>query len=135
VNDGLTPKYMIGVAAALVGMHPQTLRLYESRGLVQPRRSAGGTRLYCDADLVRLRRIGVLTGELGLTLAGVERVLELEDTVSRLRDRVAQLESKLDAMEVHAERRVAEAHRSYRRELVLWRPPSQSLTHRRSTST
>ena len=73
------PRYMISVAADLVGMHPQTLRLYEAKGLVRPGRTPGGTRLYSEADLERLRLIQRLTTELGLNLAGVEQVLRLED--------------------------------------------------------
>ncbi len=73
------PRYMISVAADLVGMHPQTLRIYEAKGLVRPRRTPGGTRLYSDRDLERLRLIQRLTTELGLNLAGVEVVLRLED--------------------------------------------------------
>ena len=77
-----TPKYMIGVAAQLVGMHPQTLRLYETRGLITPRRTAGGTRLYSDADLARLRRVTELASGLGLSLQGAEYVLSLEDQLA-----------------------------------------------------
>ena len=106
-----SPRYMISVAAELVGMHPQTLRLYETRGLVRPRRTPGNTRLYSDADLERLRTVSRLTGELGLNLAGVERVLELEDEVAWLRARLARLE-----------RRVQAVHRQYRRDLVLYEP-------------
>ena len=73
------PRYMISVAAELVGMHPQTLRVYETKGLVRPRRTPGNTRLYSEADLERLRLIQRLTTELGLNLAGVETVLRLED--------------------------------------------------------
>ena len=91
-----TPKYMIGVAAALVGMHPQTLRLYEARGLVRPRRTPGGTRLYSDSDLERLGGIQRLTSELGLSLAGVEHVLALEDAVATLRKRITRLERELE---------------------------------------
>ena len=73
------PRYMISIAAELVGMHPQTLRIYEAKGLVRPRRTGGNTRLYSEADLERLREIQRLTSEMGLNLAGVERVLALED--------------------------------------------------------
>jgi MerR family transcriptional regulator/heat shock protein HspR len=125
-----TPKYMIGVAAQLVGMHPQTLRLYEAKGLVRPRRTPGGTRLYSDRDLSRLKRIQRLSAELGLTLLGIEHVLELEDTISRLRDRVAALESEMDAQEARAAQDVAAVHRSYRRDLVLWKPPGGALVRR-----
>ena len=109
------PRYMISVAADLVGMHPQTLRIYEQRGLVRPGRTAGNTRLYSDADVERLRLIQRLTSELGLNLAGVERVLHLEDELQRARRR-------LDRLELEMRTALAEVHRSYRRELVLYRP-------------
>jgi MerR family transcriptional regulator/heat shock protein HspR len=125
-----TPKYMIGVAASLVGMHPQTLRLYEARGLVSPRRTPGGTRLYSDRDLQRLKHIQRLSGELGLTLTGVEHVLALEDTIGALRDRVARLEAELDAQAARVASDMEAVHRSYRRELVLWKPPSRELSRR-----
>ena len=125
-----TPKYMIGVAAALVGMHPQTLRLYETRGLVQPRRTPGGTRLYSDADLERLAGIQRLTSELGLSLAGVEHVLLLEDTISTLSSRVARLERDLKRAEDQHQQDVAKIRASFRREVVVWQPPSQALERR-----
>ena len=111
------PIYMISVAAELVGMHQQTLRIYEAKGLVQPRRTPGNTRLYSERDLERLRVIQRLTTELGLNLAGVERVLQLEDELSRLRGRVERLEQEM-------RRAVEETHRTYRRDLV---PLSQSV--------
>src|SRR5207237_10808656 len=79
------PRYMISVAADLVGMHPQTLRIYESKGLIRPRRTAGNTRLYSETDIERLRLIQQLTNDLGLNLAGVEQVLQLQDEVQRMR--------------------------------------------------
>ena len=82
------PRYMISVAAEQVGMHPQTLRLYESKGLLRPGRTPGGTRLYSDADIERLRLIQRLTVELGLNHAGVDHVLRLEDELRRLRARM-----------------------------------------------
>ena len=82
MSDG--PRYMISVAAELVGMHQQTLRMYEAKGLVRPARTPGGTRLYSDRDLERLRVIQRLTTELGLNLAGVEHVLRLEDELRRM---------------------------------------------------
>ena len=112
------PLYMISVAAELVGMHPQTLRLYESKGLVRPSRTPGGTRLYSEADLERLRLIQRLTTDLGLNLAGVEQVLRLEDELRRMQARMNRLERELRA-------EIASVHRSYRRELVLYRPSSQ----------
>ena len=82
------PRYMISVAADLVGMHPQTLRIYEARGLVRPKRTAGNTRLYSERDLERLQLIQRLTTELGLNLAGVEQVLALQDELQRLQARI-----------------------------------------------
>jgi MerR family transcriptional regulator/heat shock protein HspR len=108
-------RYMISVAADLVGMHPQTLRIYEAKGLVRPQRTAGNTRLYSDADLERLRLIQRLTTELGLNLAGVEHVLRLEDELRRLQARMERVERQLRD-------EIRQVHRSYRRELVLYRP-------------
>ena len=110
------PRYMISVAAELVGMHPQTLRMYESRGLVQPARTPGGTRLYADRDLERLRLIQRLTTELGLNLAGVEHVIRLEDELGRLRGRMDELERELRD-------EIRSVHQTYKREVVLYRPP------------
>jgi MerR family transcriptional regulator/heat shock protein HspR len=110
------PRYMISVAAELVGMHPQTLRMYEAKGLVRPARTPGGTRLYSDADLERLRLIQRLTTEVGLNLAGVEHVLRLQDELERTRARMERLERELRA-------EIASVHRSYKRELVLYQPP------------
>jgi MerR family transcriptional regulator/heat shock protein HspR len=110
------PRYMISVAADLVGMHPQTLRIYESKGLLRPKRTKGNTRLYSEADLERLRLIQQLTNELGLNLAGVEQVLRLEDELQRMR-------SRLDWMEREMRRAINEVHRQYRRDLVPWKPP------------
>jgi MerR family transcriptional regulator, heat shock protein HspR len=110
------PRYMISVAAELVGMHPQTLRVYESKGLIRPKRTGGNTRLYSEADLERLRLIQQLTNELGLNLAGVEHVLRLQDEVQRMRRMV-------DRMEREMREAVHEVHRQYRRDLVPWKPP------------
>jgi len=112
------PRYMISVAADLVGMHPQTLRIYEAKGLVRPRRTPGNTRLYSERDLDRLRVIHRLTGDLGLNLAGVERVLELQDEIERLHGRVAALER-----EVRSE--VQRVHKEYKREIVLYTDASK----------
>jgi MerR family transcriptional regulator/heat shock protein HspR len=110
-----SPRYMISVAADLVGMHPQTLRIYEQKGLVRPKRTAGNTRLYSDADLERLRTIQRLTTELGLNLAGVEVVLRMEDQLQRTQARMERIERQMRA-------EIAEVHRQYRRDLVVWRP-------------
>jgi MerR family transcriptional regulator/heat shock protein HspR len=91
--------FMISVAAELADMHPQTLRMYEQRGLIEPKRSPKGTRLYSHEDVERLRRIQQMTAELGLNLAGVERVLELEAQLERTRRRVAALERRRQELE------------------------------------
>ena len=118
------PRYMISVAAELVGMHPQTLRMYEQKGLVQPQRTAGNTRLYSDADVERLRLIQRLTNEWGLNLAGVERVLQMEDELNRMQRRLQRMEQEM-------RRALDEVHRHYRRDLVVYRPP-QPPTHQRN---
>src|SRR6476469_5672162 len=102
--------YVISVAAELAGMHPQTLRIYERKGLVEPARTGGGSRRYSDRDLDRLRRISDLT-EAGLNLEGVRRVIELEDEFVRLRD-------QLDQAREDARKAVERTHRQYRRDLV-----------------
>jgi MerR family transcriptional regulator, heat shock protein HspR len=114
------PRYMISVAAELVGMHPQTLRVYETKGLVRPRRTPGNTRLYSEADLERLRLIQRLTTELGLNLAGVETVLRLEDELGRLRQRLERLQREM-------REEVQRVHRQYRREVVLYSDPRETL--------
>ncbi len=120
---------MISVAADLVGMHPQTLRIYEQKGLVRPGRTAGNTRLYSERDLERLRLIQRLTTELGLNLAGVEVVLGLEDQLRRMQARIDQLERELRD-------EVQKVHRHYRRDLVLYEQTDSRLTTRaRWTST
>jgi MerR family transcriptional regulator/heat shock protein HspR len=107
------PRYMISVAAELVGMHPQTLRIYESKGLVRPRRTPGNTRLYSEADLERLRVIQRLTTELGLNLAGVETVIRLEDELLQMRTR-------LDRLEREMRKEIRNVHKQYKREIVLY---------------
>ena len=91
--------FMISVAAELADMHPQTLRMYEQRGLIEPKRSPKGTRLYSHADVERLRRIQRMTADLGLNLAGVEKVLELESQLERMRKRVAALERRREELQ------------------------------------
>jgi MerR family transcriptional regulator, heat shock protein HspR len=110
------PRYMISVAADLVGMHPQTLRIYENKGLIRPKRTAGNTRLYSEADLERLRLIQKLTNELGLNLAGVELVIRLEDELKKAYARIERLQQQLRD-------EVQKVHRQYRRDLVLYRDP------------
>ena len=109
-------RYMISVAADLVGMHPQTLRIYEQKGLVRPKRTSGNTRLYSEEDLERLRLIQRLTTDFGLNLAGVEMVLGLEDQLKRMQRR-------MDRMERELRERMRDIERQYKRELVLWEEP------------
>jgi MerR family transcriptional regulator/heat shock protein HspR len=113
--------FMISVAAELADMHQQTLRMYEARGLIEPRRSPKGTRLYSQADVERLRRIQEMTNELGLNLAGVERVLELEEQLARATRRLDALERRTRAMRAELEAEVARARQSLRGELVPYR--------------
>ena len=116
--------YVISVAAELAGVHPQTLRVYERRGLLDPSRTRGGSRRFSDQDLERLRRIQDLTNE-GLNLEGVRRVLELQDEVARLR-------RELEATRSAAREAVAVTHRPYRRDLVpLQQLPVPTRTTRR----
>ncbi len=109
--------YIISVAAELAGVHPQTLRIYERKGLVDPARTSGGSRRYSDADIAMLRRVSELTDE-GLNLVGVKKVMELEAQIDQLRDELA------DALRAHGEA-VASTHRQYRRDLV---PLRQEVT-------
>ena len=112
MND--RPMYMISVAAELAGVHPQTLRTYETKGLVRPKRTPGGTRLYSEADVERLRIIQRLTTELGLNLAGVELVLRLEDELRRA-------QAQIESLQAEMRDEVQNVHRQYRRDLVLYR--------------
>ena len=116
--------YIISVAAELAGVHPQTLRIYERKGLIAPARTVGRSRRYSDRDIVLLRRIQELTNE-GVGLAGVRRVLELEDAVDRLTD-------ELEAARREAREAVERVHRRYRRDLVPLRPVSVATRPRRS---
>jgi MerR family transcriptional regulator, heat shock protein HspR len=118
--------FMISVAAELADMHPQTLRMYEARGLIEPQRSPKGTRLYSQADVDRLRRIQAMTTELGMNLAGVERVLELEDKLARLQGKVDTLERRArDLQEEIA--RLEEVRRSVTAEIVRYEAPGTAL--------
>jgi MerR family transcriptional regulator, heat shock protein HspR len=119
--------YMISVAAELAGMHPQTLRIYEARGLITPKRSPKNTRLYSQDDVERLRRIQELTSELGMNLAGVERVFELEAEIERMRRRVRALERQAERVQQELREELERVRRSVKRELVLYEPQSQAL--------
>jgi MerR family transcriptional regulator/heat shock protein HspR len=119
--------YMISVAAELAGMHPQTLRIYETRGLITPKRSPKNTRLYSQDDVERLRRIQELTGELGMNLAGVEKVFELEEEIDRMRRRMRSLERQAERVQQELQAELERVRRSFKRELVLYEPPSRAL--------
>ena len=112
--------FMISVAARLAGMHPQTLRVYEERGLIKPARSPKQTRLYSQRDVERLKRIQELTSEFGMNLAGVERVLAMEEVMDGMQQRLETMQREMLA-------RIDEVHRSYKREIVRWEPPGAAL--------
>jgi MerR family transcriptional regulator, heat shock protein HspR len=110
--------FVISVAAELAGMHPQTLRIYERKGLLEPARTPGGTRRYSQEDIERLQLIQELTSQ-GLNLEGVRRVLALQEENRTLKRKVDRLRDKLDDLEEEMERRLDEVHRSYRHDIVL----------------
>jgi MerR family transcriptional regulator/heat shock protein HspR len=113
--------FMISVAAELAEMHPQTLRTYEARGLIEPHRSPKGTRLYSQKDVERLRRIQAMTVDLGLNLAGVERVLALEDELDRARARLGDLEREAEVAALAMAEELERVRRSFRAEIVPYR--------------
>ena len=113
------PVFMIGIASELIGVHPQTLRMYEQKGLLRPRKSIKKTRLYSEEDVELGRYIQKLTQEMGMNLAGVKKVLDLERRIATLEAEKSQLREELERREREHSRVVAEVHRSYRRELVL----------------
>jgi MerR family transcriptional regulator, heat shock protein HspR len=113
------PVYMIGIASELIGVHPQTLRMYEQKGLLRPRKSIGNTRLYSQEDVELGRYIQRLTQEMGMNLAGVRMVIDLERQVARMEDEIHALREELGRKEREHRRLIAEVHQSYKRELVL----------------
>jgi len=115
--------YVISVAAELAGVHPQTLRIYERKGLLSPARTSGRSRRYSERDIALLRRIQELTND-GVSLAGVQRVLALEDELHAAQGRIARLEARLVALQQEMQERVDAAHRQYKRELVPIRTSS-----------
>ena len=125
--------YVISVAAELAGVHPQTLRIYERKGLLAPARTSGRSRRYSDNDIELLRRIQELTTE-GISLMGVQRILALEQDLQTACERVAHLESRLEAMAQEMEERVAAAHRQYRREIVPLRSSTLVRVRDRETT-
>jgi MerR family transcriptional regulator/heat shock protein HspR len=119
--------YMISVAAELAGMHPQTLRIYETRGLIAPKRSRGNTRLYSEEDIARLRRIQELTSELGMNLAGVERVFALEAELAEARRRAELVERRAERARRALEQELTELRRTVKAELVRYEAPGTAL--------
>jgi MerR family transcriptional regulator/heat shock protein HspR len=113
------PVYMIGVAAELIGVHPQTLRMYEQKGLLRPRKSIKNTRLYSQEDIELGRHIQQLTQEMGMNLAGVARTLDTEARIQGLRSENVRLRKEIERMRAEHDRMVQEIHRGYRREIVL----------------
>ena len=125
--DGDRGVYMISVAAELAGMHPQTLRIYEAKGLITPKRSPKNTRLYSQEDVERLRRIQELTTELGMNLAGVEAVFELEEELARMRRRMRNMAKQAERMRRELHEEIERVRKSFRAELVPYEPPGQAL--------
>jgi MerR family transcriptional regulator/heat shock protein HspR len=111
--------FMISVAAELANLHPQTLRVYEARGLIEPKRSSKGTRLYSQEDVEKLRRIQEMTAELGLNLAGVERVLRLEQEIEEMQARIEDIELEALQAQVRLAQELEEVRRSFRAELTV----------------
>jgi MerR family transcriptional regulator, heat shock protein HspR len=120
--------FMISVAAELAEMHPQTLRMYEARGLIEPKRSPKGTRLYSQKDVDRLRRIQEMTAELGMNLAGVERVFELEEQLEVMSRKVASLQKRADQLGAEVERLEA-LRRELRAEIVPYTRGGELIRH------
>jgi MerR family transcriptional regulator/heat shock protein HspR len=119
--------YMISVAAELAGMHPQTLRIYESRGLIEPERTSGGTRRYSAEDVERLRRIQELTSQMGMNLAGVERVFELEQELERMRERMRRMERQAERIQQEMADEIERVRKSFRAEMVPYEAPGSAL--------
>ena len=133
VDDAPVPQqravFVISVAAELAGMHPQTLRIYERKGLIDPYRTPGGTRRYSQDDIDRLALIQDLT-EQGLNLAGVQKVMELQEEIARLKGKVEALEDQLDRTRDAAAREARDIHASYRHELMLRSEALPDITRR-----
>jgi MerR family transcriptional regulator/heat shock protein HspR len=136
-TSGMKAVYIISVAAELAGVHPQTLRTYERKGLIKPARTAGGTRRYSAKDVDRVRLIQELTQGDGVNLAGVLRILAMQDEIDRLNDEVARAHREVDAVKAEARRLVSDAVRRTSTELVLYRPsaiePHPLASRRRSS--
>lgn len=117
---------IISVAARMAGMHPQTLRQYDRLGLVQPQRTAGGGRRYSARDVALLREVQRLSQEEGVNLAGIKRIIELENQVAALQSRVAELQAAVEGAAAAMQQREAAVHASYRRDLVPYQEVQQT---------
>lgn len=129
-RDAATALYMISVAARLAGMHPQTLRIYEQKGLITPARTPKNTRLYSEEDIQRLRYIQRLTTDMGMNLAGVEKVMELEAQIENLHSRISSLRVEVETATERLKEEIEAVHRSYRRELIPF-PRTEITLHRK----
>lgn len=123
VQSNKRPLYMIGIAAELSGLHPQTLRIYESKKLIFPKRTIKNTRLYSDEDIDRLKYIQSLTQEMGINLAGVKAIIDLEDEVSSMQEEIARMETEMDEFKKRFKEKIAKIHQSYKKEIVLYTNP------------
>ena len=123
--------YMISAAAELSGVHPQTLRIYERKHLLYPDRTPGGTRMYSDRDIARIRMITELTQEFGLNLAGVERVMQMQDEIEELKGVLEHMEQRVAEIQQAMLDAVEETHRQYRRDLVPVRPRTPAVRRKR----
>jgi MerR family transcriptional regulator/heat shock protein HspR len=132
--DDDTPVFVISVAAQLAGLHPQTLRTYDKLGLVSPGRTPGGGRRYSSRDIAQVREVQRLSQEQGVNLAGIKRILDLENHVAALRQRLGEITRELDAVHAGAARMVAEAHASHRRDLVPVRSVAAAVVWRAEAS-
>lgn len=121
MNRKKRPLYMIGVASKLAGVHPQTLRIYERKRLVVPKRTAKNTRLYSDEDIERLKEIQELTQKCGINLAGVERIMNLRCEIENLERKVARLQAEMEKVRREMEERLEAVRRESRHEIVLVR--------------
>jgi MerR family transcriptional regulator, heat shock protein HspR len=126
------PVYMIGIASELIGVHPQTLRMYEQKGLLRPRKSIKNTRLYSQEDVDLGRYIQRLTQEMGMNLAGVKKVIDLEHQVARMDGEIRALREELDRQELEHRSLISEIHQSYKKELVLMPRGELARNSRRS---
>lgn len=126
--------FMISVAAELAGMHPQTLRIYEQRGLITPQRSPKNTRLYSEHDVELLQRIQELTTEMGMNLAGIERIFELEGELNRARRMLASMEAEMEAMRAQMHVEIDALRRSLSHEIVLYRQPTAAIVKAKDSS-